>query len=193
MSTIRLAKFLPVSEANGPGRRSVFWTQGCSLGCAGCINRSWSWPKESHTAQDLTPTELAAMVAPTVEGISLTGGEPFEQDAGALAKFLDLVSWRGRDDKPVLIFSGYTLPELGMMADDNHNVRLILRLVDVLVVGRYQKELRTQDQPLIGSSNQHVFFMTDRYNKRSLEQVLPTEIHIDMDTGTSISTGVTQG
>jgi anaerobic ribonucleoside-triphosphate reductase activating protein len=35
---LRVHHFLPLSYANGPGRRAVLWVQGCTLGCPGCFN-----------------------------------------------------------------------------------------------------------------------------------------------------------
>ena len=42
-NTIRLGHRLDHSEIYGPGVRSVFWTQGCTLACKGCWNTQyWS-------------------------------------------------------------------------------------------------------------------------------------------------------
>jgi pyruvate-formate lyase-activating enzyme len=32
--------FVPVSRANGPGRRAVLWFQGCNLNCPECWNQA---------------------------------------------------------------------------------------------------------------------------------------------------------
>lgn len=186
---LRVAKVLTHTEANGPGVRTAIWFQGCTLGCLGCVNK-WSWPSGGGAVTSVE--QLVDMVAPDVQGISLTGGEPFQQAPRALVEFLGQVSWRGRGDKSVLVFTGYTLGELSRMADENDDYLRALHMVDILVAGRYIKAQRVQNIPLIGSSNQRVHFLTDRYSRVDLGSVVATEIHIDMDTGESASTGVTQ-
>ena len=43
--------FVPVSRANGPGRRAVLWFQGCTLNCPGCWNQA-SHPFEGAPTDD---------------------------------------------------------------------------------------------------------------------------------------------
>ena len=43
--------FVPVSRANGPGRRAVLWFQGCKLNCPGCWNQA-SHPFEGAPTDD---------------------------------------------------------------------------------------------------------------------------------------------
>src|ERR1700691_3577776 len=44
---------VPVSRANGPGRRAVLWFQGCTLNCPGCFNQA-SHPFEGAPTDDDT-------------------------------------------------------------------------------------------------------------------------------------------
>ena len=80
--------------ALGPGRRIVIWTAGCHRHCDGCANPEL-W--ESRPYQKISPERLADMVGSLmdqkkgqVDGLTITGGEPFEQ-AGDLCIFLDLL------------------------------------------------------------------------------------------------------
>ena len=75
------------SRANGPGVRAVVWVQGCTIGCPGC----YSAPTHPHSANSLVePSEVVEWILsiPDIEGITVSGGEPFEQ-AGAL---VDIIS-----------------------------------------------------------------------------------------------------
>ncbi|MCL1817838.1 MAG: radical SAM protein, partial [Spirochaetaceae bacterium] len=75
---------VPASRANGPGERFVVWTQGCRRGCPGCFN-----PRAQATGLGMGdnsfPAELSAheilarLPAGRVNGITVSGGEPFEQ------------------------------------------------------------------------------------------------------------------
>ena len=69
------------SEVNGPGLRSVVWVQGCSRRCLGCIN------PHTHAHEPvklLDPQYLARKLVDITDtvGITLSGGEPFEQARG---------------------------------------------------------------------------------------------------------------
>lgn len=62
----------------GPGRRLGIWVQGCSIRCPGCIS-SDTWAKR---AADVEIAELLDLVRPWLhecDGITISGGEPFEQ------------------------------------------------------------------------------------------------------------------
>jgi anaerobic ribonucleoside-triphosphate reductase activating protein len=92
-----------------------------------------------------------------VEGITLIGGEPMAHAAGAAAlaretKALGLT---------VMVFSGYTLDEIRRRGDPA--VADLLAHTDILVDGPYIRELPEKERRWIGSSNQVVHFLTDRY------------------------------
>jgi anaerobic ribonucleoside-triphosphate reductase activating protein len=92
-----------------------------------------------------------------VEGITLLGGEPIAHAAVAAAlahetKALGL---------SVMVFSGYTLDEIRRMADPA--VADLLKHTDILVDGPYIRELPETRHRWIGSSNQVIHFLTDRY------------------------------
>lgn len=153
---LRVAIIVDDTEAEGPGRRFAVWVQGCSLRCAGCCN------PEMFDARRGTPQpieELLARVPATVEGITLLGGEPFEQ-APAAAAFARAVRARGLT---VMVFTGYTLAELGAREDAGE----LLAVTDLLVDGRYD---RTRPEPppphgrrWLGSTNQVMHHLTSAY------------------------------
>ena len=87
-----LSVFLTVDgECNnhGPGIWSVFVrTRGCTVGCRWCDTK-YSWQQKGGTL--LTPEELVESVTLIGHGcqkVTITGGEPLEQDANALGAFI---------------------------------------------------------------------------------------------------------
>ena len=92
-----------------------------------------------------------------VEGMTLSGGEPFEQPAG-LCAVAEAARRRGLS---VLVFSGYPLEELRGRSDPA--VERLLRLADVLIDGPYQPSRASRRRAGIGSDNQRVHHLTDRY------------------------------
>src|SRR5260370_41462111 len=106
---LSLAQVVPVTEAEGPGRRFAVWFQGCPLRCPGCCNPEML-AFEGGTAiplGDLVGQIEAAARSHGVEGITLLGGEPLAHAAVAAA-LARSVRQRGLT---VMIFSGYTLEE----------------------------------------------------------------------------------
>jgi anaerobic ribonucleoside-triphosphate reductase activating protein len=60
-----------------------------------------------------------------------------------------------------MVFSGYTLDELRAM--DAPGVAELLAHTDLLVDGRYEASQRTTTRRWVGSDNQVMHFLTDRY------------------------------
>jgi anaerobic ribonucleoside-triphosphate reductase activating protein len=91
-----------------------------------------------------------------VEGVTLLGGEPFEQ-AAALAPFAREVRRRGLT---VVAFSGHLLEDL--RADRPPGSAALLAEVDLLVDGPYVAELPERERRWAGSANQRFHFLSGR-------------------------------
>jgi anaerobic ribonucleoside-triphosphate reductase activating protein len=155
---LRVATIVDDTEAEGPGRRWALWLQGCPIRCAGCCN------PEMFDERGGEPWSIDALVdrlaaARLVEGITLLGGEPFAQAAGAAA----LARAAHDRGKTVMVFSGYTLDELRARDD----AAGLLAEIDLLVDGPYD---RTRPEPAppvgrrwIGSTNQTMHVLTPAY------------------------------
>ncbi len=151
---LNLAHTVAPSWANGPGARAVLFLQGCSLGCKGCHNpHTWdSAPKHLR--------EVAQVVdwyesQPGLRGITLSGGEPFEQ-AEPLASVCQAVHELGGD---VVAFSGFYHDEL--LSEVRRGARALLANVDLLIDGRYIAS-EPCAEPLRGSQNQRLIFLSSR-------------------------------
>ncbi|MBX2802318.1 MAG: radical SAM protein [Myxococcales bacterium] len=154
--TLTVAAVVPRTEAEGPGHRYALWVQGCPMRCPGCCNPEFLRfvGGEERTAADV----IAEAMAEDVEGVSFLGGEPFAQ-APALTTVAAAVRQAGRT---VMIFTGYTLQELqAPMAPIG--AAALLAQTDLLVDGRYDASQRTTERRWVGSDNQGLHFLTDRY------------------------------
>lgn len=156
---LRLAQVAPCTEAEGPGRRFALWFQGCPLRCPGCCNPEMlpfegGW--EAEVAAIAAQVEQAA-ASDGIEGITLLGGEPTAQAAGssALARRVRAMGLS------VMVFSGFTLEEIRASADPD--ALDLLAQTDLLVDGPYLRERPESHRRWIGSSNQRVHALTDRY------------------------------
>src|SRR6266536_4421042 len=179
---LRMHGFVARSRANGPGLRAVVWTQGCTLGCAGCFNPD-SHPAEGPGVEVATEELTARILAmrPDIEGVTVSGGEPLQQwDA-----VVDLLaSVRRTSDLYVVLLTGHTLEEIRRRGGRE----ILLSLVDVLIAGRYVARLRLA-KGLRGSSNKKTHFLTARYTLEDLDHVPRSELIIGPD-GTLTVTGV---
>jgi anaerobic ribonucleoside-triphosphate reductase activating protein len=158
---------LCASLTNGPGWRVCLWTQGCSLRCtAQCLNPhflssqgGWLYPvtEVAETLCDLAARE------PGIEGVTVLGGEPFDQPA-ALAELLGAVR---RVNWSTMVYTGHTWEHLASRG--NAAILQFLGQIDVLVDGPYLPQQHCSDLMWRGSRNQRLLCLTGRYTPESLE------------------------
>lgn len=168
-ASLAVHAFLPASLANGPGRRAVLWLQGCTLGCPGCFN-----PATHPFTTERTPVRrIADRIAAVsgIEGLTISGGEPLQQRRG-LDALLRIV--RAESELSIILFTGYALDELTPAQRD------VVRLVDVVVAGRYDHAQRVASG-LRGSANKTVHLVTGRYTAADIDAVPLAEVVIDAD------------
>ena len=95
----------------GPGRRVGLWLRGCGRGCPGCMSDDlWEARPESRRPVRKLFEELDGLRRETdAAGLTISGGEPFQQAEG-LKALLILIQSAGWLD--VLIFSGFSMKDL---------------------------------------------------------------------------------
>lgn len=158
--TLRLYDREPLVHVLGPGRRAVVWLQGCPFRCPGCISPD-SLPFDG--GEEVSVGDLAAWVLAQeeIEGVTLSGGEPFCQAEG-LCALLDAV--RAERDLGAVSYTGYTLERL--LETGTEPQRALLERLDLLIDGPYVEAERA-DLLWRGSANQRLILLSDRY--RGLE------------------------
>jgi anaerobic ribonucleoside-triphosphate reductase activating protein len=167
---LNLSARVPRTEAEGPGIRLAIWVQGCPMRCPGCCNPGLLEFREARlTAVDELVAEILA--TPDIEGVTYLGGEPFAQ-AEALATLSRQLRGAGLS---TMCFSGHTLRQL--RSSQREDWAGLLAELDLLVDGPYIERLRQTDRRWIGSSNQQVNFLTDRYSSWD-EGENTIEIHV---------------
>jgi anaerobic ribonucleoside-triphosphate reductase activating protein len=146
----------------GPGRRIGIWVQGCSIHCPGCVSQD-TWPRDQSKAipvRDLL-TWCRKVSSGALDGVTISGGEPFEQPK-ALRVLLDgLIAWR-RDaalDFDILCYSG--LPQRRL---EKEHAALLARL-DAIIPEPYVNDL-PQGNVWRGSRNQPLVPLSARGKTR---------------------------
>lgn len=161
------AEIKPYDIANGEGVRVSLFVSGCTRHCKNCFNQiAWDFSYGKPFDKE-TEEYLFRMLAPDyIAGLSLLGGEPFEpQNQLALAPFLERLKKR-LPKKNVWCYTGYTY-EKGTIKEPQAKSEVtekMLSLIDVLVDGRFEEELKDIRLVFRGSSNQRVIDV-----QRSLE------------------------
>lgn len=165
---INIHSIIQKSGVNGPGERFVIWTQGCRKMCKGCYNpETWS-----HYRNDLISVDvLINMVRESgCSGVTITGGDPFEQSKELLYLLMGLGELDLVDG--VIVFSGYTIDEIRA----NEIMSKCLDYLDVLIDGRYVESERIYNG-LAGSSNQNFHIFSSKISSDSLNMDQEIEIH----------------
>ncbi|GHT42295.1 anaerobic ribonucleoside-triphosphate reductase activating protein [Planctomycetales bacterium] len=170
---LQVARKKAFCKVLGPGTRSVIWFHGCPRRCLGCIADTMNETVEFET---VSPPQLADWVKGNtdIEGITLSGGDPFFQPPNELTEFLALV--KEKKDLSVLCYTGYTLEEL----QNDDGKQQVLLCIDILIDGQYIQE-QDEGQRWRGSGNQRFHFLTERYRSEAAEWYAAKERQVEIE------------
>jgi anaerobic ribonucleoside-triphosphate reductase activating protein len=133
---------------------------------------------ESDEYESYQPEQLAQWIWHNhgIEGITLSGGEPFEQPLEFLEQFLAEI--RQKSNLSVLCYTGYRFEQL----IDEEKFQKILQHIDVLIDGEYRIDQDT-GQRWRGSENQRFHFLTPRYlsEKENWFTISERQIEIELE------------
>ena len=146
---IRIAGTVNDSIVDGPGYRYTIFAQGCPHHCPGCHNPQ-SHDFEGGRTVDTETILRQVRENPLLDGITLSGGEPFCQPEACRA-----LAEAARDlGLSVWCYTGYTWEKLMQEADP---ARLaLLEAVDVLVDGPFILAQKSLELKFCGSRNQRL-------------------------------------
>lgn len=151
--SLRVARVVHSTTAEGPGRRTALWVQGCAIRCKGCIN------PHLFSARGGSLMEPAAIIAAALEagdeGLTLLGGEPLDQ----VHAVTELSRLAQEAKLGVICFSGYSFDDIVTKSSGER----LLRHVDLLVDGPYVAGSPDMARALVGSTNQRFIHLSDRY------------------------------
>ena len=137
------------SIVDGPGLRLTIFTQGCLHHCPGCHNPQTHDPEGGSWA-DTEDILAAAAENPLLDGITLSGGDPFLQPVPCLA----LAEGAHKIGLNVWTYTGYTWEALW---EENAPEKIaLLKETDVLVEGPCLLAERSLELRFCGSRNQRL-------------------------------------
>ena len=158
----------------GHGRRVGIWTQGCSIHCPGCISRDTWEPDDARAVEVGALVESLAPWLAEADGVTISGGEPFDQ-APALGELV--AGLRRHNAGDVLVFSGH--PHQKLFAEH----AAVTAQIDVLISEPFEAGAG-QTLTLRGSDNQRIFLLSDlarsRYPADMDQSPWPTKRRLDV-------------
>jgi anaerobic ribonucleoside-triphosphate reductase activating protein len=159
--TVQLSRaHVPVTVL-GHGRRVGLWFQGCTIGCAGCVALD-TWAPDPSRAIDvdvLAERCRSLGDASGVDGVTISGGEPFDQPAALAALLRGLRPWADAAGRDLLCYSGRSLAALRSGFGD------VLGLLDAIIPGPFVAA-QAPGKLWRGSANQELVALTELGRRR---------------------------
>ena len=149
--------------ANGEGVRTTLFVSGCTNHCEDCFQpQTWDFEYGKPFTDEIANEIIESVKPYYINGLTLLGGEPFEpKNQQGLLPFLKKFKAEC-PDKNIWCFTGFLLDE-ELLKDGSYPrcevTDKMLSLIDVLVDGRYKKELKDISLKFRGSSNQRIIDM----------------------------------
>lgn len=162
----------------GPGQRVGVWFQGCSIRCRGCVSLdTWALRPESTVDADKVLTWCISHLAMGANGLTVSGGEPFDQPE-ALTYILERLRSLGDESElnfDILCYTGYGFDEVA------HRFAKVLKLLDAIVSEPFEEHLPTEKY-LCGSDNQVLRILSNKGHGRfqPVGPQVPQEKHMDV-------------
>ena len=152
MIKFNIASINCCTETEGPYKRLAIWFQGCNIGCRGCCNPDYRpiVPKHILALDELIEIISQAQKEFGIEGVTYLGGEPTLQQGLPL-----LTSDIKNIGLGVIAFTGRKYED----------VREILLGCDMVLDGEYVAALNDKERKLVGSTNQRILLLTERYKE----------------------------
>lgn len=151
--------------ADGLGVRVSLFVSGCRNHCKGCFNLeaqdfSFGKPFTKETEDEI----LLALKPSHIAGLTVLGGEPFEEENQAvLAPFLQRVK-ETYPEKNIWCYTGYIF-ERDILSENGRkhtaHTKKMLSLIDVLVDGPFIEEQKDLTLDFRGSKNQRILHLKD--------------------------------
>lgn len=149
--------------ANGTGVRVTLFVSGCTNHCPDCFQtQTWDFDYGKEFTGETKAEIFAELDKPFVNGLTVLGGEPFEpRNQRELLPLLREIREK-YPHKTIWCFTGFRLDD-ELLTDGSYPrcevTDALLACIDVLVDGRFVRELKDISLQFRGSRNQRVIDM----------------------------------
>lgn len=145
--------------ANGPGVRISLFVSGCSHHCKGCFNpETWNFNYGTLFTSGTIKTILEYLKPDYIRGLTILGGEPFEQENQLGLLPLVKAVKEQYPNKSIWCYSGYLYDQniIKEMIPRWPETAELLSYIDVLVDGPFIEEQKKVGLRFKGSENQRI-------------------------------------
>ena len=161
MCKLKVAGIVNDSITDGPGLRYTLFLQGCPHHCEGCHNPQ-TWSQDGGTIMDSNIILEQIKNNPLLQGVTFSGGEPLIQ-----AKNLILLANEIKKlNLDLAIYTGYTFEEL--LQNNNEYQIQLLKIADILIDGRFDKNKKDYKLKFCGSYNQRIIDLKESFKQNKL-------------------------
>lgn len=136
------------SLVDGEGYRLVIFLQWCIHGCPNCHNKR-TWSKTGGVTYTVNEVfdylDMKLNENRYLDGVTFSGGDPMLQD-----KELEelIIKLKDKHDINIWTYTGFKYEEI--------QDKSVLKHIDVLVDGKFDKDKRFPEKPFRGSNNQRL-------------------------------------
>ena len=153
-----------IDVANGEGVRVSLFVSGCRNACKGCFQpETWNFHFGNVFSAETEEEIIKALEPEHISGLSLLGGEPFEEENQAvLAPFCEKIK-QIYPNKNIWCWTGYIYDkdlQKGQRKYTEYTDRL-LNCIDVLVDGPFIEEKKNLMLEFRGSENQRILKLAE--------------------------------
>ncbi|MDE6111271.1 MAG: anaerobic ribonucleoside-triphosphate reductase activating protein [Eubacterium sp.] len=158
--------------ANGEGVRTSLFVSGCRHRCPDCFNAmAWDFKYGKPFTEEIEKEILASINYPWIAGLSILGGEPFEPENQETLLKLVRNFKKEYPNKTIWCYSGFTIEEITGKTPSRASTPTAIELLkelDILVDGRFEKELKNIMLKFRGSENQRIIDVQKTLNEKEI-------------------------
>ena len=153
---MRYAQIRRMDISNGYGFGIALFVQGCHFHCKNCFNQStWNFSGGNLWTKDKEDMVIDMCSYPVINRLSLLGGEPLAaENRDDISNLITNFRRNFGNDKEIWVWTGYTFEELTQQ--NNKSIRNIIKNIDYLIDGRFDKNKVSLDCNWRGSTNQRI-------------------------------------
>lgn len=156
--------------SNGPGVRVSLYVSGCTNHCDECFNpETWDFNYGEEFNATTMEMILQMIDKPQITGFTLLGGDPLHPNNIQTSAYILQMVREKYPDLSIWVYSGYTfnqlLHEYTLSANlSNYTAfNCIIKTADVLVDGKFDKNLKDLNLKFRGSSNQRIINLKETH------------------------------
>ena len=155
---------------NGEGNRVTLFVSGCNHGCHGCwAPETWDFKYGVEYTSDLEQKIIDTLNLDFYSGLSILGGDPLSRrNRPTIYNLVQRVKSECKNNN-IWIWTGYTYEECII----HNDISEILSYCDILVDGKFDKNLYSSDILYRGSSNQRIIDVHQSLNLQKVINYLP--------------------